>query len=453
MSAPTAGHPRTTARAATLAVSLGVLALAAHEQLVGLGAVTGAVLATAIVRTSSGDRFVLPAAMLCLGVFGSLGALGVTATTSLSALPLTVAGVVLGTAAASLLTESTVENPETLERVAFQGMVLSAGLFLVMGLIAGPQADLTALLVTGQSTIIPGILLLVAGSLLGSAVAFAPPAMIPFTTVQSQEQRTTLQKQVARLLVVCSVVGAILLSVVLSLSVVPDWVAESVLLRVGLLAGAVSGLVWLGLGWYTRWSWHGPGTGRDPAALLGLGTIAGFLLVGVGLTVAIGPPVTERWLTLFGFVTPMFGAGWFVLGRYARVDELGSAPEPANVAAAVLCLSGVVVAVTIPTDAPTGTGTTGVAAVGAIAAGLFVHRAGRFGRRVGAEVGAAAVTRRPQLVWLGWLGALTGLGLVLTVASIWVATVFGPTFSVSATAGALAGCVALFAGGWLLLAG
>jgi hypothetical protein len=121
--------------------------------------------------------------------------------------------------------------------------------------------------------------------------------------------------------------------------------------------------------------------------------------------------------------------------------------------ALALCASGVIAGTSAAhgSGPATGTDLAGVSALIAIAAGVFVFRAGRFGQRLGAEVGRAGATRRPQLVRLGWFGVVTALGLVVAVGGLWIATVFAPTLSVPAAAGLLAGTVGLFAGLWLLL--
>jgi hypothetical protein len=454
MSAGALDCTRTTARTAALVAVAGILALSVHEPFVALGAATGAGLAVALVRASSGDRYVLPAALLPLGLLGLFGALSVAATANLGALVLTLVAVALGIGTATLLVGDTVAHPETLEQTAFQGMLTSVcGFLLAIPFVtSGGQAGLfERVLFLGPGAFSLAVLALLPGLAAAMVVVIVPSAMVPFTGNTDDDRAKAVKQQLATTLTRVAVVAAILVGVVLALAPVPDWLVEGIGLRLVFVALAGVGVVFAGIGWYARWSWYSPETGRDPAVLLSLGTVSGFGVAIGAIAATGGPPVPGGWASFFGLLVPAFGLGWLVLGRYARLAERGSAPAPSKVTALGLCVSGVVVAATIPSDAPTGTGRAGLVAVGAIGAGLFVARAGKFGRRLGREVGGEAATRRPQLVRLGWLGALTALGMLVSLAGLWGASVLAPRLSVPATFGTLAGCVTLLAGIWLLL--
>jgi hypothetical protein len=454
MSTSAVDHPRTTARTAALVAVVGVVALSVHEPFVALGAATGGALAVALVTASSGDRFVLPATLLPVGIFGIFGTLSVAVTTRFGALVLTLLALVLGIGTATLIVGDSIEHPVILERIAFQGLLASGCGFFLSILFATSEGQATIVervLFLGPAAFSLAALALVAGLTVAVAVLAVPSAMFPLTSNVDEDRAEAAKQKLAVRLTALALVVALLVGVVVSIAPVPDWVVGGIGLRLLFVALAGAGVVFSAIGGYARWSWYSPAAGRDPAALLSLGTVSGFG-VAIGVIAAIGgPPIPGGWLSLFGLLVPAFGLGWVVLGRYASLAKRGSAPAPATVTALTLCVSGVVVAATIPSDAPTGTGRAGLVAVGAIGAGLFVYRAGRFGRRLGTEVGGAAATSRPQLVRLGWLGALTALGVVIAVAGLWSGTVLAPTLSVPATAGTLAGCVALVAGIWLLL--
>lgn len=450
MSTPTVAQPRTTARAATLVAVVGILALTAHEPMVGVGATTGAVLALAVVRASSGDRHALPAAMLTAGIVGALATLVTAVGGQLVAVALTVVAVVLGIGTATLLVEGTVARPKALERVGFQGMLVTTVAFGISAL-AGRSGQVESLLFLGPGVLGLAVLALAAGISVTGAVVAAPPALFPFTDNRDSKRVKEVKQQFAVLLGAVSVVGSALLAGVLWVGVVPTLVTESVLLRFGLLAIVGVGIVLGGIGWYARWSWYSPEGGRDPVVPVSVGTVSGVVAATVVIAALGGPSVEGGWLSLYVLAIPTFGVGWYVLTRYRKRVEEGSPPSAATVTAVALAVSGVLVATTIPSDAPTGTGTAGLAAIGAIATGFFVQKAGAYGRGLGQEVGATGVTQRPQLIRLGWLGGVVGVGFVVAVGTIWVATVFAPTLSAPATASTLAGCAALVAGVWLLL--
>jgi len=454
MSTSALEYPRTTARTAALVAIAGTLALSVHQRFVALGAATGAALAVALVRASSGDRYALPAALLPVGVLGIFWVLSVAVTARLSALVLTLVAVVLGIGTATLLVGDSIEHPEILERIAFQGMLASmCGLPLATVFVTneGQSGLVERVLFFGPDTLGLAVLPLLAGLSVAMAVLIVPPAMFPLTSNVDTDRANVAKQKLAVRVAALSVVVTLLAGAFFAFVPVPTRVVEAPAVRLVFVALAGVGVALSGIGLFARWSWYSPADRHDPAVLLSLGLLSGFGVAIGGIAAIGGPPVPGGWFSLFSLLVPAFGLGWLVLGRYATMRKRGSPPAPSNVTALALCVSGVVVATTIPSDAPTGTGRAGLVAIGAIAAGLFVYRAGRFGRRLGAEVGNVGVRRRPQLVRIGWLGALTTLGVVVAVAGLWSATVLAPTLSVPATVGTLAGCVTLLAGIWLLL--
>jgi hypothetical protein len=450
MSAPTATQPRTTAGVTTLVAVLGMAALTAHELAAGLGAAAGAVFATAVVTASSGDRYVLPAAVLSGSVLGGLAVLGGAGTPRIVVILLSSAAAVVGIGTATTHLDVSVEGTEILERIAFQGLLATlCGLMLLIAVIGARETMIGVLFAEPSSDTLLA-LIAVAGIVSTVVVATMPPALFPFTDNRNGERVRTIQQQTSTLLFVSTVLVTVLLGVVNSFVSLPDLLVESSLLHLALLTYSGAGLTLLGIAWYTRWTWHDPSTELDAAFLLGAGSVSGVLIV-VAAVVGVGDGSTTELLQLFFLAVPIFGACWFFLNRFRKKVESGTPPTPATVTALGLCSSGVVVATTIPSNEPTGTGIAGLAAVGALAAGLFVYQAGLVGRRFGSEVGSDGASQRTQLVRIGWVGGVTGAGLVLTITTIWFTTVFAPTLSVPATASTFAGCIALFAGVWLLL--
>lgn len=446
--------PGTTARATTGAAILGILAVSIERPYLGLSAATGAVLAVALIRASQDGRYVLPAAMLPVGVLGVLGVLGLGATAGVIELAFSLLGVVLGISTAGLLVGKGIDEPAILERMARQGLFVStaAVVFTVVLRWEGGVADLGVPLgFVPPSAIGLAVLVFVTGFSLTVAVLVMPHAMFPFTANTDPGRAASAQRSTAGVLLVSTLAGSVLVGLVSGLPVIPSGLVDS-LPRDALLTALVGPAVVLALlGLLARWSWYSPDSSRDPVVLLALGTVVGFL-VAVGAIAALGgPPGESSYLMLYVLLLPCFGFGWFVFGYYTRLAGRGSVPSPATVTALGLGLSGLMLATTIPDSAPAGTNQTGAIAVIAIGVGLFVHRAGRLGQRLQAEVGADGVDRRPQLVRVGWIGTLAAVGVFLAVGGLWSSTVLAPALPVSAAASTVLGCLALLAGIVLLL--
>jgi len=461
MSVPTAGIPQTSARTIGVVAVLGALALTAHEPTAGVGVVSGGALAAAVGLATESRRYVLPAVLLPVGVLGALGSIAAAVVRQPASLLLVAATVPLGVALAVVLLGggSTAQlrqvGEASLDATVVAGCATVVALTVAsVGGLSGAIDGLSLFPAPGVFGVVAGFV--VAGVAVVAALLVVPPAA--FTTPRRRDEAVDRRNRVAGGIVVaigCATLLAVLLAVVSgvgTLGGIDDWLVESGVVR-GLLAVlSALGVVVTVAGGVVRWSWNRKRRTRNPAPAVLAGTLGGFGAVVLGVGTLGGPPASAGWPGLFALATIVFGAGWVLLTRYAAALETAVAPAAVTILALSLVLGGIGVGAgaNLARGAPAGAGVSGLATLVAIAAGLFVYRLGRFGRRLGHEVGPAGATRRTQLVHVGWLGVVSVLGLVVAVGGLWTAALFAPTLSVPATASVLAGVLALLAAVLLL---
>jgi len=460
MSAPTAGLPRTSARAIGIATFLGVLALAASEPMIVAGVLTGAALAAAVAASLGRHSRALPAAMLPVGVLGGIGVIYLTAGTPVSSFWLTVVAIPLGVGlSVVLLGGGSTEQLREASVASLYAAAVATGATAVASVVhlaGGPAAALEAVLwLTGPGVVGLGAGLVVTGIALAGGIVTVPPASL--TTPGNRSDIVAAQKTLGLAAVFASLVGTGVLVVlwILTALLPPagallDWLVGSVLVRAAFLVVAGVGVALAAVGLIARLSWTSTTDGRDPALVVLAGSLCGFLATLPALVLA-GPPTTNQWVGIYTAAALVFGVGWIALMVYAEQLEHELAPTAPTVVALGLGACGAIVATDVAYAGEPATGVVGLSALVALAAGVFVFKTGRFAELLGAEVGRAGVTRRPQLVRLGWFGAVTLLGLVVAVLGLWLATVFAPTLSVPAAAGVLLGSLAVLAGLWLVL--
>jgi len=462
MSTPTARLPRTSARAIALATALAVLVLTAHDPWVAVGVVAGGALAAAVAVSTGESRRAIAAALLPIGVVGAIGGVAFASRLGATTLVLTAVAVPLGMALSVVVlgggSAAQLQQSGALSVYAAGVAAWATGLAVFAAAIGGPGATVELLLwATGEGAFGLALAVLAAGLAVGGGIATIPPAAI--TTRGSATDAHLVRRTAAWTAVLVSLAVIVLLAVLLAITrfpVVPgaigDWLVGSWAVRGVLLVLIALGVALAFLNLVARSSWSRPPAPPDPVFSTVCGTGCGFLVVGAGAAL-VGPPTLAEWTALLAVATLAFVGVWIALQMYAELLQNGAAPPARTVVALALCTSGVIAGTSAAygSGPATGTGLAGVSALVAIAAGVFVFRAGRFGQRLGAEVGRAGATRRTQLVRLGWFGVVTVLGLVVAVVGLWIATVFAPTLSVPAAGGLLAGTVALFAGLWLLL--
>jgi hypothetical protein len=462
MSTPTARPPRTSARALAVATALAVLVLTAYDQWVAVGVIAGGALAAAVAVSTGRSRRALAAALLPIGVVGAVGGVAFASRLGVTTVVLTGIAVPLGMALSVVVlgggSAAQLRQTGALSVYAAAVAACATGLAVFAAAVGGPAATVELLLwATGESAFGLGLAVVVAGLAVAGGIVTIPPAAI--TTRQSEEEAILARRTAAVIAVLASLVvvaGLAILLVIARFPVVPgalgDWLAGSWAVRGVLLVIAALGVGLAFVSLVARSSWSRPPDPPDPVVSTVCGTGCGFLVVGAAI-VLVGPPTIGEWTVLLAVATLVFVGIGFILPIYAELLENGAGPPARTVVALALCASGVIAGTSAAhgSGPATGTSLAGVSALVAIAAGVFVFRAGRFGQRLGAEVGRAGATRRPQLVRLGWFGVVTALGLVVAVGGLWIATVFAPTLSVPAAAGLLAGTVGLFAGLWLLL--
>jgi hypothetical protein len=450
MSPPPARIPRTSARAVALAAVLGALALTAHEPRVGLGVLSGGAVAAAVAVSTGGHSPALAAALFPAGVLGTVGVLAFASGVGPVALVLVAVAVPLGVGLSVVVLGG--GSPAQLREVG------TVSLYAAVVAAGGPSAAAAEVLwATGRGAFGLGLAVVVAGLAVSAGVTAIPPAAL--AAPENRTRATEMRTAAAWAGIVGSLGAVALLAVLLvvaPLGSVPrevvDWLLATPLVR-----GVLLGLAGLGIGLASvsllaRWSWGNAPRPPEPVFAVAGGTVCGFVAISALLVVVGGPRPASEWTGIFSVSALLFGAAWIVLSGYADALETGVAPAARTVVAVALGANGAIIGTTAAYQGEAaGTSVAGLAALVAFAAGFFVYRAGSFGRTLGTEVGTAGATRRTQLVRLGWLGAVTALGLAVAAGGLWVATVVAPTLSVPAAAGVVVGTVALVAGIWLLL--
>ncbi|MFC4436555.1 MULTISPECIES: hypothetical protein [Natrialbaceae] len=454
--------PRTTVRAVVVAAVVGTIALSAHEPTVAAAVLGGTALAaTAAEFDGSLRRVALASALLPTVVLGTLAGVGQPA--GPSAAVLAFVGVTLGFGIGATAVGS--PSSAALRRAgiaagAATAVVVAVGLFAV-GLETSPQSQSpvdAAIWFTGDglSGLFFGIVvaaLAVAGGLLA-----VPPAA--FATPTSRGPRVATRDALVRTVVLGGIVLAVGLAAVEAVGwILPPLerlvaaVVESALVR-GLLAlVTVSGLGFAALGAVARRSW--PRSSRENAVLsIVVGAVCGIaisLVLAFALIVGALGESTDTAAALSGGAVVALGAGG-ALAWYVGTFGKDGFPEPVGVIAGALAAGAVVVGA-LADGSATGleavrTGTTPFVA---LAASLLVYDLGRYGRGLAREIGPEGATLRPQLVRVAWSATVAVVGVVVAAFGLWGATLLEPTLSVPATAGVLAGVVAVVIGVRFLL--
>ncbi|TYL40042.1 hypothetical protein CV102_00215 [Natronococcus pandeyae] len=452
MSAAGSRLPTTTARAVVVAAVVGTVALAAHEPVVVAAVLGGTALAaTTVGFDGSLRRVALASALLPTVVLGTLAVVAQSA--GPTAVVLVFVGVTLGLGIGGVVVGS--PSSAALRRAgiaagAAAAVVVAGGLF-ALGLETSAQSQSpvdAAIWLTrdGLSGLFVGIVvaaLAVAGGLLA-----VPPAA--FATPASHDARVAARDALVRSVVL----GGVVLAVGLLLVAAVGWVfplvvavADSAIVR-GLLAlVTASGLGLAALGIVVRRSW--PRSSRENAIIpIVVGGVCGIVLL-LGLAVGVlGWSVVTPLST--GTVVALGVGG--ALAWYVGILGKDGLPGPVGVIAGALA-AGAVVLGALADGGATGleavrTGTTPFVA---LAASLLVYDLGRYGRGLAYEIGPEGATPRPQLVRFAWSATVAAVGVVVAAVGLWSATLLEPTLSVPATAGVLAGVVAVVIGVRFLL--
>lgn len=464
MSTRRSGFPATTARVVAGVALVGTLALVSREPVVGLGALSGIVLAVAIRGfTGSIGRMTIAGALLPIGVLGAVASTAVAIDVTLSVVVLAVPAVLLGLAVVAVLAGGV--SDEGLRRAGSAALygALVAGCVTVFALYLRSAGDLrsaleTVLWLPGSGVTGLAVSVIVAGGAVAGGLLALPRAA--YATPRSRDRSTARRNGLAVAIgvgigVVLVLLGAARLYAGFVSSAEPAlaWVVDSHLLRSFLLAATVLGLVLVVLGLLLVHAWGRP----ERTANAVIPVVAGAVVGTVGpfaLAIAGGFPSEQLAAVplLFGLTAVLLGIGGLAAAWYADSVEGGITPGVSTV------LAGALVFIVVASEATGGAegsavpvDSSGLASLVALAAGLVAFSAGRYGRTLAREVGPANASRRPQLVRLGWTGAIAAVGLVVAVFLLWASTVLAPTLSVPSTAGTLAGLAAVLAGAWLLL--
>jgi len=465
-SAPADGRlPQSTARAITATTLLGAVALSLHEPLLGVGALAGILLGPATRRFTGGFRavtagaIVLPAVTLglvavvgaaartdagvALSGFGAVAGLAVTAVRSdvtaddlqqfgfltvLAGLVVAVTAVasyagaqagglasVPGDAAAGIFSPTT---------FGFLAWSASAALALVLALSALPPAAVTPPRARGNTV----------GRKLLLGIVAIPTVFVPLTAV---EFLTTIGVSRAVLFIFTAVCATLAVGGVL---VRQSWHAVGAeethteplmrLIRTG------------------KWQTAGRETNPIVGALVALHLSAWVALFSVSGTAGVSQPVPS----VFGATAGVLLVGGLVASMYARLGGAVTLPAPATVAAAALVGGAVAVELLRTGDQPVvALNLASVGTVVAVAAGVFVYSAGRYGQTLAREVGTAGTTRQPQHVWLGWHTTVAAVGVLASLALFWASDAVLLVLPTPARAGLVAGFGALAALTVLLL--
>lgn len=459
MSAAVEGIPGTTARAVAVVGLVAALVVAGFEPIAGLGALAGGLLAGGVLGTgASPRRLFVSGAVTVTGVAGAIGALWITTSRGVATVALGIPMVVLG---ASIV----VSFAGGLPAVAVRRLP-AAGLYTA--LVAGATAVGWLAVVEGWALLAAWFATTTAGSLVAATMVVgvlvvAGVLAVPVASVARPATRETVTRGRNALTVV---VGALAVVLAVGLTLAPlfgptaavvAFLTESPGVRLGVAVVGFVGVVTLAVGGFLRLA-------HEIAALSGfehVAVVAGAAL-GAGLTAGAthvaatasfdgGLTVTAAVATVLGATAVVCLAGAVVASTYRSWLSAGTAPGVSTTTALALLGCGLAVGATDAAGWSPAPGWPHLVALVAIAAGLVVYRAGRVGRDVVASVGPDNATRRPQLVHLGWTGAVAGVGLLVAAAGYWVAAVVAPTLSVPATLGAIGGLAAVSAGAWLLL--
>ncbi|ELZ06219.1 hypothetical protein C482_00315 [Natrialba chahannaoensis JCM 10990] len=466
MSAPTR-LPQTTARAIAVIAAGGTAALASVEPAVAVAALCGLALSGTVVRFEGAHRQITLAAALVPALALVTTAVVVQPGTR-AAVALTVIGVFLGAGVGGTLfgSSSTVAR----DRVAV-AMVLAAALTAIAALavfaiqsIGSWQGVLESLLwQTGDG--VGGLFIaFVVTALAGVAAVAALPDAV-FTTARRRDEATAIRYALTSsigVLLVATLVGGTALVVIGWYLPPVGWLVERVLasdlVRGVLFALTLVGVTIAALGGVVRRFWDQTTGASETSAIVPVvvGTTVGTgltVLLAGGVGIRLGSTAVETVGALFA-VTMIVLAIVSVIVWHAGALGNGSLSKSPYVVATTLAAGGLILGVLAEQEL-TGTGLAAVRAglptFVVIGAALLCYDLGRHGRSLAREIGPIGASPTPQLVRIGWSGAVASGGVVAAVCGFWLATMFQPTLSVPATVGVVVGFGVLVVGARVLL--
>ncbi|OIB57685.1 hypothetical protein [Natrialba sp. SSL1] len=459
--------PQTTARAIAVVAGGATVALASVVPAVAVAVLCGLALSATVIRFGRSHRQITLAAALLPALTLVTTAVVIQPATR-AVVALTVIGVLLGAGVGGTLFGSSAAVARDRAAVA---MVLAAVLTAITALASfavrefgSLQAVLEFLLWrTGDG--VGGLFsALVVTALAGvAAVAALPDAM--FTTARRRDQAKVIRYGIARsigVLLVATLVGGTAL-IVLGWYLPPvDWLVEVVLasdLVRGVFLGLTVASVFIAaLGSVVRRFWNRTNGASETSAIVpivvgtAIGTTLTVLLAG-GVGMQRGSAAVETVGALFAVTMIVLAIGSVVVWHVGALGN-GALSKSPYIVATTLATSGLILGVLAERELAG----TGLAAVWAglptfvvIAAALMCYDLGRHGRSLTREIGAAGALSTPQLVRIGWSGAVASGGVVAAVCGFWLATVFRPTLSVPATIGVVVGFGVLVVGARVLL--
>ena len=460
--------PTTAARGIAVAAAVGALALAGRDVAVLVGFGSGLAFGTTL-RGFGGShrRVTASAASLPIPVFAVVAAIAAAATPWAGIRPvaaaLVLAGVLVGTASALTVQGWPSRSAFLRSGTAALTAAVVVGIAAAFATRIDPAGGLRPAIErflwlpgTGVRGLV-GWVVLAGLAAAGGAVAVPSAALAdPYRRAERVEVRDGLAWTVvaaAGFAVVALAVTALLARLVPPLETVLAGVTGSYAVRGLLAAIALSGVALAGVAGVARHSWLRP-SGRENTVVpivvgSGVGAV-GCVAAGAGLGAGgVAPAIVA---VLLGGVAVALGAGWLVLWWCSEALETSGLPAPPIVVAAALAGGGVTVAATSDATASGGDAVrAALPALVSIAAALFAYDVGRYGRTIGREIGLDGARRRPQLVRLGWSGAVAVVGVVVAAGGLWAATAFALTLSVPATVGVLVGVGGVLGAARLLL--
>lgn len=453
--------PPTTAWSVLFVALIGTIALVATDPSLVPGVLVGGVLAIAIL--GFGDslwRVLVASAVLSVGAFGAIGAVGFAAGSSaFGGLP-AIASLFVGVGLVVTITGG-IPNQE-LRQVGVVGActgVFSVFLFSFTSSLSAEEATLMEFLsalsfIFGDGATGFAITIVMTGIVLAGAVMFLPVGMFYRSPHENRQTAFENKRKMAGTIVVYTVLVLVVMVVLRSVVVIFGYgntplslVTEGLLVRSVLFSlsgiGVFLAVVSIGI----RLLWGDVEETALPAYPLVFGAVVGTLLSLLLLVVSgLRAQQPEAAAALYGGTAIVFGIGGPLAVRYAKwgndVAADGATLLAFSLVATVLGWVGV--------NEPVGLGLRGVALLVALAAGLFAYSASRYGTTLAAEVGSENAAPEPQLLSLGRNGAIAAIGLVAAVPLLWVSTFLTPTLALNSAAGLFAGLVAILASLWLL---
>lgn len=451
--------PPTTGRAIALAAGIGALALVLAEPLVAGGVLVGLGLAAAVgLSAGSSRRVAVASALLPLIVLGGVAVIG-PAGAPIAAL-MALVGALLGLAAGGVLRGE--PTPVALLRVgaaALCSAIVAAGVALLtvwIDTLGGAGSALAAVpWLTGYG--LSGLVLALVAAVVAVAAALflVPPAAVTVPSRRDTYDRT--RNALTRGAGIATVLAIVVLAVLTALSLfVPPLesvvasIAGSVVVRGSITAVTGIAAIIAMFAVVVRGAWIQTNERQNATVPIVVGSVSGVGLAFAGVW-SLGSVGTNVVAVAFGAMAIALGVGWLVAWLYQGAVLRGDAPAPGTVLAGSLAAGGIATGATVDTVVlDLETIRVGVATVVPIAAALFAYDVSRYGRTLASEIGSHA-SRRPQLVRVGWSGAMATAGVLVAALGLAGAAVLAPTLSVPATAGMIGALVAIGGGTWLLV--